>query len=182
MTINKCFHNSILIIVDSIFYPCEEANNSIRRTNIIDIPVFKLRAIGMDIGGFAFIDSILNTNSKQLFVLKTLMHSPSFVSKNILDEGEDVTSGVHCQEGQGDNIYIALEAPECLRRSGRVRRQPVRFVPSGGASVGGRKRRRKTRKYKKRIAKKKTRTNKRKKRRTKSKNKRKRRKTKRHVQ
>ena len=49
----------------------------------------------------------------------------------------------------------------------------------GTLGGGGRKKKRKTRKYKKRIAKKKTRTNKRKKRRTKSKNKRKRRKTKR---
>ena len=176
------------VLADSIFYPCKKANSSLDETNIIEIPVFKLRAIGMDLGGYVFIDSILNRNSKQLFVLKKLTHFPSYVSKNIRYGGHfvDWTSGTHCQEGQGGEVqgamYVALEAPECPRRSGRKRRRPDFYGFGDDASVGGRKRRRKTRKHKKRIAKKKTRTNKRKKRRTKSKKKRKRRKTKRHVQ
>ena len=136
--------NTIYDLFESaINYPCREPD-TLRQENIVRIPVYDFKKIGLMFGYKAIIKQLLEDDSHQLFYLvDTDVSYPSFVSYDVLKMEGSMVSASHCQAGLDSRISVLVRA--------------------NAIQTGGKKKTRKskkTRKNKKQIKKIKTKTNK----------------------
>ena len=152
--IEKQYNGSV-----NIFYGCKKATGVIGGNYETSQIYLKLRTIGLVVSNeFCDIDVILDNPDRQLFVKYDLNKKyPSFVSKNIADEGGSWVSGLHCQAGHASGVSKMVfgyasdkdneeELTEKSGASGSAESGHGTGAAASGAGVGGRKKRR-TRKH-----------------------------------
>lgn len=89
-------------------YPCDQATGFIPPENVnSNMPLFNFKLIGFLNGYYGDIKEFFQNNQSQLFaIIDTNITHPSFVSYNVLHEGGQWVSGLHCQEGQDSRVTV----------------------------------------------------------------------------
>jgi len=123
---------------DSTFYPCK-AVNTIRRNNLIMLPLYDLAKIGLLSGGFCDISILSSRPEHQLFAItETGTVYPSYASENVLFNRTDFVSALHCQEGQERHVQILIAA-EPSSTGGRKRKSRKNKHKRRGSKKAGRR-------------------------------------------
>jgi len=115
---------------DAEVYPCKTVD-TLRPDNIMrGILLYNFRMIGLLDGSFCDMKLFYQNRNHQLFAIcDTDKTFPSFVSKKVLDGGNNVVSGLHCQAGQNGRVSILVPAFPKQRNSPPSYNNSIRNSP-----------------------------------------------------